>query len=133
MRFHSIALLAGIGMAAAAVIGLRLNSSASAAPVPEGPAPVERFVLQASGDVPSCSVEKAEGQGPLTHVLVATDCDVVLPGLSKLHYWSEKPDGTVELSADGGRTAAVVFAPSDGVAYESVEPRTPLMSLIDSE
>jgi hypothetical protein len=132
MRFHSIALLAGIGLAAAAVVGLHLNSSASAAPVAHAHPSVEHFVLQASGDVPSCTVEKAEGQGPLTHVLVAPACDAVLPGLSGLHYWNEKADGTVELSVDG-KTAAVVFAPADGVAYESVEPRTPLMALIEGE
>jgi hypothetical protein len=131
MRFRSFALLVGIGLAAVAIVGLRLNSSASAAPVPESAAPIERFVLQASGDAPDCSIEKAEGQG-LTHVLVSSACDAVLPGLSKLHYWNEKPDGTVELSADG-HAATVVFAPSDGVAYESVEPRVPLMSLMVSE
>jgi hypothetical protein len=132
MRFHSVALIAGIGLAAAAVVGFRINSSASAAPVPQPHPSVERFVLQASGDVPGCSVEKASAQGPSAHVLVAPACDAVLPGLSALHYWNEKADGTVELSADG-RTATVVFAPADGVAYESVEPRTPLMALIEGD
>ena len=49
--------------------------------------------------------------------IVAPDCDSVMPGLSTMRYWRESADGTVTLSADG-KTPAVLFGPSDGVAYE---------------
>jgi hypothetical protein len=64
-------------------------------------------------------------------VSVAQDCDGLLPGLARIRYWHEDADGTVTLSADG-KTASVVFGPADCVAYESLKPRTPLMSLIAS-
>ena len=116
-------------MAGLAIAGFRLPSRAVAetSPVPA----VEMFQLQASGDAATCLVEKAAGPGPLVHVIVAPDCDSVMPGLSTMRYWRESADGTVTLSADG-KTQAVLFGPSDGVAYELVEPRTPLMALIAS-
>ena len=107
--------------------GLQSQAVAETSPVPA----VEMFQLQASGDVATCLVEKATGPGPLAHVIVAPDCDSVMPGLSTMRYWHENADGTVTLSADG-KTPSVLFGPSDGVAYESVEPRTPLMALIAS-
>jgi hypothetical protein len=132
MRLTSLALIGGAALAAAALVGLRHNSAATAAPARIDRPMVEKFVLHSTGEVLSCVVEKAEGQGPLTHVRVAPGCDTVVAGLSKVHYWNEKADGTVELSANGS-APAVIFAPGDGVAYESVEPRTPLMSLMVSE
>ena len=62
---------------------------------------------------------------------VAPTCDQVLPGLSSVQYWQEAADGTVTWSADG-KTASVVFGIGDGVAYESIEPRMPLLALIAS-
>jgi hypothetical protein len=64
-------------------------------------------------------------------VTVAPACDRVLPGLSSVQYWQEGADGTVTWSADG-TTASVVFGVGDGVAYESVEPRIPVLALIAS-
>jgi hypothetical protein len=117
--------------AVVAIAGLKLHSQAQAAP-DTSPAPrMEAFRLQASGDAADCTIEKAVGGGPLVEVTVAQDCDGLLPGLSKIRYWREDADGTVTLSADG-KTASVVFGPADGVAYESLKPRTPLMSLIAS-
>jgi hypothetical protein len=95
----------------------------------ERPAAVEAFRLQVSGDEVDCTIEKAVGGGPLVGVTVAQDCDGLLPGLSTMRYWRENADGTVTLPADG-KTASVVFGPADGVAYEWLKPRTPLMSLI---
>ena len=116
-------------MGGLAIAGFKLQSQAVAetSPVPA----VEMFQLQASGDQATCLVEKATGPGPVVNVIVAPDCDSVMPGLSTMRYWREGADGTVTLSADG-KTPSVLFGPSDGVAYESVEPRTPLMALIAS-
>lgn len=130
MRIFSMALVAGVALAIG-VVGLKLNSQASAAVDARQVAGVERFVMQASGDEQTCVVQKT-GAGPLSKVSVAPQCDAMMPGLSGLHYWSENADGTVALSADG-HTPAVIFAQADGVAYESIEPRTPLIALISKD
>jgi hypothetical protein len=131
MRYSVLALAGGSMFAAVAIAGLKLHSQAQAAPEISPTAAVEAFRLQASGDPAGCAIEKAIGGGPLVGVSVAQDCDGLLPGLSKIRYWREDADGTVTLSADG-KTASVVFGPADGVAYESLKPRAPLMSLIAS-
>jgi hypothetical protein len=129
MRYSVMALVGGAALGGLAIAGFRLHSQAAAET--GAVVAVETFQLQASGDAATCLVEKAAGPGPLAHVIVAPDCDSVMPGLSTMRYWRESADGTVTLSADG-KTALVLFGPSDGVAYESVEPRTPLMALIAS-
>lgn len=134
MRIIILALLGGATLVTIASAGIKLNSSAAAATATDAlknPS-IERFLLQASGNDATCIVEKAEGVGPMAHMVVAAGCDEMLPGLSRLHYWSEAADGTVTLSADG-TTPSVVFAQADGVAYESIEPRAPLMSLLESD
>lgn len=132
MRYLILALAGGAALAAVGVTGLKLNSSASAAVGAGQPKNIERFLMQASGDEKNCVVEKTEGDGPVSRVLVAPDCDEMLPGLSGLSYWSENADGTVTLSADGTKPA-VIFAEADGIAYESIQPRMPLISLISQE
>ena len=129
MRYSVMALVGGAALGGVAIAAVRLPSQAVAetSPVPA----VETFQLQANGEQATCRVEKATGPGPVVNVIVAPDCDSVMPGLSTMRYWRESADGTVTLSADG-KTQAVLFGPSDGVAYESVEPRTPLMALITS-
>jgi hypothetical protein len=129
MRCSIMALLGVAALGGLTIAGFRLQSQAVAET--SAVVAVEMFQLQASGDAATCLVEKAAGPGPLVHVIVAPDCDGVMPGLSTIRYWRESADGTVTLSVDG-KTQAVLFAPSDGVAYESVEPRTPLMALIAS-
>ena len=131
MRCSMLALAGGSICAVAMIAVLKLHSQAQAAPEALAVPAVEAFRLQASGNAPGCIVEKTAGAGPLKHVMVARACDDVLPGLSRMHYWLEAADGTVTLYEDGKR-ASVVFALADGVAYESVEPRMPLMSLIAS-
>jgi hypothetical protein len=93
---------------------------------------IERFLLQANGVEASCTIEKALGADRLSHVMLAPACNDVLPGLSALHYWAERSDGTVALSADG-RTAIIVLAQGDGVAYEAIEPEAPVIALIASD
>jgi hypothetical protein len=130
MRY--LLMIGAAALAAVAATGLRLNSSASAAADARADPEVERFLLQASGNDADCIVERLDAPGPVSRVLVAPACDAMLPGLSALHYWREQADGTVMLSADG-TTPSVIFAQADGVAYESIEPRTPLMSLISRD
>jgi len=131
MRYSVLALANGSILAAAAIVGLRLHSHADAAPRAVDAPAVEAFQLQANGEAEDCTVEKTAGAGPLSRVTVAPACDQVLPGLSSVQYWQEGADGTVTWSADG-TTASVVFGVGDGVAYESVEPRIPVLALIAS-
>jgi hypothetical protein len=131
MRTSTLVLSACVLAGAVAVIGFRLNSTASAAaPAGDDPA-IDRFLLQATGNLPACLIEKPKGGAPVIRVEMAAQCDQILPGLSQAHYWREKPDGAVELSADG-LTPIVTFEVGDGVAYESIEPRLPLMTLIEA-
>jgi len=131
MRTLLIALVVGAAFAAGAA-GLKPNSQASAAVDARQAAGLERFVMQASGGEGTCVVEKAVGAGSLSKVSVAPQCDAMMPGLSGLHYWSEGADGTVALSVDG-KAPAIIFAQADGVAYESIEPKTPLIALISGD
>ena len=127
-----LALASGSICAVAMIAVLKLHAQAQAAPEALAVPAVEAFRLQASGEAATgCTVEKTAAAGPRNHVIIAQACDDVLPGLSKMRFWLEAADGTVTLSEDGKR-ASVVFALADGVAYESVEPRMPLMSLIAS-
>ena len=131
MRYSMLALAGGSICAVAMIAVLKLHAQAQAAPEALAVPAVEAFRLQASGEAAGCTVEKTAAAGPRNHVIIAQACDDVLPGLSKMRFWLEAADGTVTLSEDGKR-ASVVFALADGVAYESVEPRMPLMSLIAS-
>jgi hypothetical protein len=132
MQLGAIAFFGGTMLAAAAVVGVRANAPAPVVAKSAAEPTVERFVLQASGEERTCTVEKARGSGPTVPVTVAPGCDGLLAGLSRVRYWHEAADGTVDLSIDG-RTPVVVFAEADGVAYESIEPRRPLMALLASD
>jgi hypothetical protein len=129
MRTSTLVLTACVAASAIAVIGFHLNSTASAAAPMAGDPGIERFVLQSTGDLPSCLIEKPRGDAPVVRVQLAPECNRILPGLGQAHYWREKPDGTIELSADG-MTPVVIFEVGDGVAYESIAPRRPLMAMI---
>jgi hypothetical protein len=74
---------------------------------------VERGAAGADGDA-------VLGLGPT--------CAGLYPGLSRAVAWHDGADGTVSLLDAGGK-ALVVFAVSDGFAYESIEPAAPLLQL----
>lgn len=63
---------------------------------------------------------------------VPADCDTILPGLSTARFWTERSDGSVSFSSDGGAQVAL-FAVADGMAYESISPSRPLMALATSD
>src|SRR3954468_2985615 len=133
MRTSTLVLAACVAAGTVAVVGFHMNSTASAAsaaaPVHGDPG-IETFILQATGDLPSCRIEKPRGAAPVVRVALSAECGELLPGLRQAHYWREKPDGTVELSPDGV-TPVVIFEVGDGVAYESIAPRRPLMAMIE--
>jgi len=77
----------------------------------------------------SCEIVKGKtqrsGRSPLT---VDPACDQVLPGMSRVRFWREKPDGSVDFTGEAGEALAT-FGVGDGLAYESFRPRTPLLRL----
>jgi hypothetical protein len=129
MRTSTLVLAACVAAGTVAVAGFHLNSTASAAASATFDPGVETFILQATGNLPSCRIEKPRGEAAVVRVALAPECGEILPGLGQAHYWREKPDGTVELSADGV-TPVATFEVGDGVAYESIAPRRPLMAMI---
>lgn len=129
MRLLLLALI-GAGVFGAISAGAKPDAGLDPVPVASIPAPVRHFLVQANGDGARCRIEKPTNAGQ--QVTIAPACDAVLPGLSAVRYWNESADGTVTLSADG-RTPVAVFTPGDGVAYESIAPRTPLIALVDSD
>lgn len=129
-------LLAIIGAGVFVAISATAKTDAGLDPVHVASIPrtplVQHFTVQANGDGATCQIDKPANTGRQAGLAIAPACDAVLPGLSAVHYWSESPDGTVTLSADG-KTPVAVFAQGDGVAYESIAPRTPLIALVESE
>ncbi len=89
----------------------------------------EVFRLSSIEASTSCEIVKGKaqrsGRSPLT---VDPACDRVLPGMSRVRYWREKPDGSVDFTGEAGEALAT-FAIGDGTAYESFRPRTPLLRL----
>ncbi len=89
----------------------------------------ETFTLSTPGGSESCAVtrgdEVAEGRSELT---VDPSCAQVLPGVEKARFWQEKSDGLVAFVADG-IDPIVTFSVADGVAYESVKPALPVVTL----
>ncbi|WP_295813335.1 hypothetical protein [uncultured Nitratireductor sp.] len=55
-------------------------------------------------------------------------CTQILPSLAEARIWEERADGTVAFVSANGETL-VEFFPGDGVSYQSLRPRTPLLSM----
>jgi len=104
--------------------GIDLQTTASIAR-PSG----ETFRLSSVGGGMSCQIVKGRnqrsGRAPLQ---VAPNCELLLPGMSRVRFWREKPDGSVDFTGEAGEALAT-FSAGDGVEYESFRPRTPLLRL----
>lgn len=86
------------------------------------------FRMRAIGDV-SCAVTRGDQiSEDRSELEVDASCAALLPGIERAKFWQEKPDGSVAFTEDGV-DAIVSFSVADGVAYESFEPATPLLSL----
>jgi len=75
------------------------------------------------------------GQAPnaaMQPVALAPDCLAARPELAAVRFWLDRPDGTVALAGADGRVR-VEFAAADGAAYESYNPRFPVMTLFAAE
>jgi hypothetical protein len=87
------------------------------------------FRLSSVESSASCEIVKGKaqrsGRAPLT---VDPACERVLPGMSRVRFWREKPDGSIDFTGEAGEALAT-FAAGKGVAYESFRPRTPQLRL----
>lgn len=130
MKYGLLALmLAGVIAALSIDKGVLVTPQSEATPLTAEASTSEIFTLHARGSGESCTVRKSPGDGLIATVSVEPGCDALLPGLSHARYWQEGDDGSIVFSAES-HEAIVSFTMADGVAYESFEPRSPLISLI---
>ena len=92
-------------------------------------ASADTFQLRSTGAPGSCAVTRGDqlsnGKADLR---VDPSCAAVLPGVEKAKFWVEKDDGSVAFT-ENGIDPIVTFAVADGVAYESLAPAQPVVSL----
>lgn len=90
----------------------------------------EVFRLEANGGDRHCTVAKADAVAGGRSVLrLASGCAALYPALVRVAYWRDDAGGTVTFTTDAG-DPVVSFAVSDGLDYESFEPRNPLLALV---
>ena len=135
MNLLSIGLVAGLattlGVAAmkqpATATGEAPAKDVEAASVPK---PDTVFRLESAGGQMSCIVRKgrtlSDGRSLL---LPGPRCAAIFAPLSDAAVWREGDDGTVDFIGRGGRTV-VRFAQADGAGYESIRPRSKILSLV---
>ena len=125
-----IGLLLALGLlATGAAVASRTGNDASEDQPIEVSAEDRLYRLTSPDSPADCVVEKGAQSGPgMVALTVPADCDLVMPGLSAAHFWKEAGEGTIAFTLDGGEDVAL-FSVGDGVAYESIQPRRPLMAL----
>lgn len=84
----------------------------------------KHFRLSVLGQDETCAVEL----GDTAALTLDPKCSRLFQPLSEARFWQEQPNGDILLVTVDGRTIAQFFQ-GDGVAYESVEPAAPLMTL----
>lgn len=89
-----------------------------------------RFRLVIAGHDVTCLVSKEKSAATAaTELEIAGECLALLPRLAEVRYWRETDDGTVVFAGADGE-ALVEFFGADGVAYESLRPAAPFISMI---
>lgn len=89
----------------------------------------EVFVMRATETASTCNIVKgAATSGGLAPVLIDKGCEEAVPAISRIRYWRDRDDGSVELVGEG-KEAVIVFGAGDGVEYESYRPVSPVLSL----
>jgi hypothetical protein len=135
MNLLSIGLVAGV----AATLGVAtLKQPASImdetpAKSVEAAAPLKPdtvFRLENAGGQMSCIVRKGRIlPGNRSLIEPGPRCAAIFAPLGEATVWREGADGTVDFIGDGGRTL-VRFALADGAGYESIRPRSKILSLV---
>jgi hypothetical protein len=88
----------------------------------------DAFRLRSSGGA-SCAITRGDAVSQdRAELRVETACATLLPGMERAKFWHENDDGAVVFIENDG-DPIVSFSVADGVAYESFQPSTPLLSL----
>jgi hypothetical protein len=88
----------------------------------------DAFRLRSSGGA-SCAITRGDAVSQdRAELRVETACATLLPGMERAKFWHENDDGSVVFIENDG-DPIVSFSVADGVAYESFQPSTPLLSL----
>lgn len=118
------ACVAGIGLGAIASLAQPGEPGVRAIDhtVTEAPPSSERFSFYVNGRTAECELER---YGDDFMRAVGPQCRDLPHSLAEITDWNEAADGVVELArADG--SVLMKLAVSDGAAYESFDPPTPL-------
>ncbi len=92
-----------------------------------------RFMLVSAAAETVCTLAAEQApNGTMRRLALAPDCLAANPELAAMRFWLDRPDGTVALADADGRIRAE-FAMADGAAYESYNPRFPVMTLLTAE
>lgn len=92
-------------------------------------ASAETYKLRSTQAAQTCAVVRGDQlTGGRSLLSVDAACSVLLPGVEKAKYWVDKDDGSVAFT-ENGVDPIVTFAIADGVAYESLDPGQPTISL----
>lgn len=122
MNLLSIGLIAGL----AATLGMTALKTPAAALL----RPDTVFRLENAGGRVNCVVRKGRTLSDgWSELLPGPDCATIFAPLADAVVWREGEDGTVDFIGRGGRTL-VRFALADGAGYESIRPRSKILSLI---
>jgi hypothetical protein len=88
------------------------------------------FRLENAGGRLNCIVRKGRKLSDGRSLLEpGPRCAAIFAPLGDATVWRQRDDGTVDFIGRGGRTL-VRFARADGVGYESVRPRSKILSLV---
>lgn len=122
----SIFLAAGAWVAnAGGTTGIEIDPVTTGAIGPMG----EAYVMRAEATSATCQVVKgATAANGLAPVFIQRGCEEAVPAVSRIRYWRDRGDGSVELVGEG-REAVIVFGIGDGIEFESYRPISPLLSL----
>jgi hypothetical protein len=76
-----------------------------------------------------CLIKRVAGKTPLISALeLDADCSEVFEDLSKAVSWLDREDGSAAIVDKAGKEL-LVLGPSDGFAYETSEPGSPIVTL----
>lgn len=132
-RFISIGVAAALLVVTGTAITLGVTNDRREAAIPQVPADqvasAETYKLRSTQAAETCDVTRGDQlTGGRSRLSVDPSCAALLPGVEKAKYWVDKDDGSVAFTANGV-DPIVTFAIADGVAYESLQPAQPVISL----
>ena len=87
------------------------------------------YAARAPGVDAVCLIKRIAGKTPLVSALeLDADCGEVMEDLAKAVAWIDREDGSAAIVDTAGKEL-LVLGPSDGFAYETNEPGSPIVTL----